>query len=555
MAKNNNTRYNRSGKPQTGTGKNGGPADENTSNNRGRGGRNNKPRDDRSRRDSFAGSDDCGTRRDHNDISWLYPNERMLVDTASIPFGYRVGDPMHLLSSLYNRPAYRTPGIMDLRYLPTYGPMEGHGSAINNAATAIYSWIRHVNSGSKNYDAPDLMMYLMAMDSIYTGIGYCAKILAAAMKYSWSTRYTPEHIILASGTVPNNELFGNLCGFRDRLNRVILKATTLAVPTTFPLYARHMYMTSNVHKDEDSDKAQFYTCTPSYLYRLVTSPSKPRYLEPVEWAGASGVSHIFSTYLDKLEDMVSRVYGDEDAGIMAGDIMKAYGDKLYKIGYVEPDTVLEFTYDKEFLHQIHNATIAGEACVAADVDSNYPGCSIYQVVEDSSVSGPASFLVQHPIFGKKYGTIEQIPEFYANGTKALDIHGDVDPKMILRATRFMPGAASAFHTSDNAYIYSFTNPGTEVITSVTIFKLSDSGLVSEQVPAALMNWDTYGETIADLNTFSFGPLVYEGAGNSNPVTVLGNTDNLTTVTDENLAALNRMVALGVFNVDRLTLAK
>ena len=207
-----------------------------------------------------------------NHISWYVPDPNMLKDVASIPFNFRVGDRMPVTmgqttpaDTKFYQEDWVEPGIYSVRFLPTYGDLTDAQSAGNVASTAVYSWVRHANSGSRNYDSVDLMLYLLAMDSIYMGITWCQRLIANVMAYSRVNIYPPAGFIKSMGVQWTDSVAGDLPSMRNRLNQMILKATTLAVPRALPIYERHAFMCANIYADNTEERTQFYIFNPDYL--------------------------------------------------------------------------------------------------------------------------------------------------------------------------------------------------------------------------------------------------------------------------------------------------
>lgn len=116
----------------------------------------------------------------HNDPGWYEVSPELTRDVASIPFNIITGSGLPkvnvpnsgttiaMLGNDFSDCAL--PGVFAIRYVPTIGTSAGPTSAVNVAGRSIYSWVRHQNSGHSNYEAVDLLDYILAMDSIYTEI-------------------------------------------------------------------------------------------------------------------------------------------------------------------------------------------------------------------------------------------------------------------------------------------------------------------------------------------------------------------------------------------------
>lgn len=62
-------------------------------------------------------------------------------------------------------------------------------------------------------------------------------------------------------------------------------------------------------------------------------------------------------YFQLLDDMLSVLLSDEDINIMSGDIIKAYGDNLYKLPFIEENEVQDVIHDENLLLQFSNSIV------------------------------------------------------------------------------------------------------------------------------------------------------------------------------------------------------
>ena len=487
-----------------------------------------------------------------NHISWYVPDQNLLADVASIPFNYRTGDPYIVTNELADQTVY-VPGVVSVRYVPTYGTITSPNDPVNVAATAAYSWIRHANSGSRNYDAPDLMLYLMAMDSVYSGITWLQRSISMLNCFNAQSRYFPNGILKACGIdVEAGQVFGKLPYYRAWLNNLILRATTLAVPRTLPLYERHAFMNSNVYSDEPNGKAQMYVFNPDYLYKFQLNTDGSGMLAATQFMPDATSVQTLDTFFGIVQSCIDAIYGDEDAGIMSGDILKAYGaNGIFKLVTVPEDLVLVPVYDRDFLEQIHNATIVGE----------FLSGDITQHLEEVG-SGLTSYLQQTLLLLDDYknssypGSTAGIVQ---NGPKFLDIHQDPTPEVVMKATRFMMADFIAGTTGSSPTLQP-TAVGTEIVTAARLYTFE--GTASNPTLSAVGFGGTFLSAAAAVSRISramqvsYWPLLYLWETQPNDhygMYLLGNTDRMTLLSVQNIRQLHQVAMLGVFNVPRLTL--
>lgn len=297
---------------------------------------------------------------------WYGLNKQLLDDVARLPFGKPLGTQDEYgvtfeSAASSNTTKYAVSGHMCIFYAPSTGIslQEGESSAVNVAAKNIYAYVRHANSGHTNYEAPDLMIYLLAVDSLFTGLNYCALLYSLALEAKAENRYYPMGIL---NTMVNNgsDLIDAIAQYRYKLNYLITRANALRVPGNMPYSLRHMWLSSNIFKDAPVKKSQTYTFAPALLwkYNAATTGSALTAVSFARQANGSLVN--YSVLLDTLSDMLDVLVSDEDIGIMSGDILKAYGEGGLMSMQPIPDTYhVESSYVMEVLQQINCATLIG----------------------------------------------------------------------------------------------------------------------------------------------------------------------------------------------------
>lgn len=296
-----------------------------------------------------------------NDPNWYAVSEQIGKDTASIPYNVFAGTRVQNFSSalptegftLGDQSFQTVPSFMAVQYVPTPGKSNNANAAVNVAARAIYSWVRHQNSGSKNYEAVDLMLYILAMDSIYLQIMEAKRIYKAAVTYSYLNRAIPDGLLYLLN-VNADDVRENLAQFRAGINLRIAKLSALCVPQAFDLFKRHALISSYIYADSDSDRAQFYAMVAGGYWKFnPTESATGGKLDFVVTTTPRTVSQILSNIDDALDVLLK----DEDINTMSGDILKAYGrESLYAIPELHDNEAIEFIYDEGLLNQIENAS-------------------------------------------------------------------------------------------------------------------------------------------------------------------------------------------------------
>lgn len=213
-----------------------------------------------------------------NDPSWYNKDPQLVKDVASIsfntPIGRDIGDVVTIAPATGGAiatPKRVVPGIMSLKYIITPGMTDGSVSdSVNIAARNIYSYVRYANSGASNYEPVDLMMYLLAMDSLYTLYAWGVRAYAIMNYADRYSGYYPTALMNAIGAKydgAKDDWTPNISNLRSFINQFGVKISAFNVPANFPYFSRHIWMVSNIFKDMDIRRSQVYAFTPAYIYQ------------------------------------------------------------------------------------------------------------------------------------------------------------------------------------------------------------------------------------------------------------------------------------------------
>lgn len=324
-------------------------------------------RDKEDRRDDSRYDGVAHKQSGFNDVSWYAKNDRLLRDSASFSYNNPVGTkiPYHNMISPAGTAAgivvgddtiSSVPSTMALTYIPGPGLSIDSSSPANLAAQNIYTYVRYMNSGAKNYDQADLMLYLLAMDSIYMMWNWVKRAYGYARTYSQVNRTIPRTFAWADG-IDYDDLIANLADYRYQINSLAAQISSFCVPAVMPIFIRHSWMASNIYKDSGNDKSQYYMFTPGCFYVYEETVSKDGGLLDMHVIPHT-TRNTLKTVLSWIKEQLDAVAYSEDIGVMSGDILKAYGqNQLFKITPLEPDYTVVPVYNEEVLNQIHNATI------------------------------------------------------------------------------------------------------------------------------------------------------------------------------------------------------
>lgn len=404
-----------------------------------------------------------------NDPSWYIPTDQILKDVASFPTNYPLGNatpsdigpaadiynPRSDVSSDTLAPGTRVPGILSFKLMPQIGMASDPTAAVNIAATNLYAYMRHQNSGAKNYDAPDMIQMIIAVAQAYSAMTWLQRIYGYANTFSSMNRYIPKALISANGVDPES-IYANLADFRARINTLSLKLNAIYAPNTIKLFNRWVFIYSNCYTDSNTARAQIFQYVPyGFLQRDDTTG-----ILSLKRIPAERMSYIQACTF--VEEMINSLLYSEDVGIISGDILKAWGSKVYSMSYLPDNYSLIPSNSDEIRSQLENVSIvplteASTYTIEQDTDKAYIKTKINLIMEG-------------------YDMVH-------NGGKWINFHKqNVTPEDIIVATRLTPGISGGIVLDTNTHKWKvgLTSVGSELCVDATITYFDSYGYIEHQ---------------------------------------------------------------------------
>lgn len=355
-------------------------------------GKNRKSEMEGKNNNKFKEEDNRGNTSGANSTDWYGGSSPLMANAANISFQTGVGRPIVLNNGNHGSVEFCPSGIMTFYALNNVGVANDWNSPVNLAARHLYTFVRHVNSGHSNYDAVDMMMYITLMDNAFSYWAWMVRVYGTMSTVLLRNRYTPHALVHCMGA-DYNDLSSKLADFRYYINLFATRINQMAAPRDISLFQRHMWMYSNIYADAPTEKAQFYLFNPVAFWQYTVTDIE-RYLEPRIQLDMRPTS---TDMLWSLADIVSngdliinQILQREDFNIMSGDIMKAYGESLFKLTLIAEEYKVAPVYDPEILMQIHNMDILNVTNIVADTE-DYESWKIKEVLYDTADAGAMKF--------------------------------------------------------------------------------------------------------------------------------------------------------------------
>lgn len=489
------------------------------------------------------------TRGSYNDVSWYAANPQILKDACSIAFSNPQGAPVNARYVMNQR----MPGIARIELLCIPGISSDPTSAINIATRNIYSYVRHANAGHTNYEAPDLMIYLLSMDQAYTYHAWMRRIYLLARTYMQKNRYTPKWLIQSMG-IDYDDIVSQLADFRLYINTYAQKLGSLVTPSGMTYFQRHAWVFSNVFADSTSAKAQFYYFNPDSfgIFEPTTSQKGGKMVyKKVENSDNSKLK--LSDLIAFGNSMIEPLLSDEDINIMSGDIIKAFGTNLNTLGMITENDAIMPVYNLEVLTQIQNLQVT-------KFDSDAPQREVTQT---------DGYLVFNPCLTGEIPTYDDWMELEAPVLFTLPFDS-VEPGDVMVASRLIP----TFEPKDKK-VY-LDSAGSEIVTSFNMYNINEDGTRMDIVGSISMtNWGRVSnnevdwwdcsltlQTLMALEKFeyhpAFGYKITSGTGTDLEImfsNIALDVENYTVLDKSDIIQMNEVAILNEFDVPQMGVYK
>lgn len=348
-----------------------------------------------------------GKESSRNDISWYSRFPNLLVAAGSFPYPYRPGMQMTLGTPYSTKPSsateipnrnYFIPGVMVMDWVPTIGISNTATDPASVLGKEMYSRVRSKYSGALVADAPDFVMYVLAMDSIYAYTAWLKRLYRTLSAWSPENFVTPDQLLQAMGLTVNNikTLRAEKTQLWQLINELILQSRKFMVPAALDIFNRHFWMSDNVYLDDNNIQGQFYLFNPKALYKFQEQPvdtegnlASGLTMTPMPFVQTASNNQVVLHAQDLYQygrDMIDALVAWDEALDISGYLMRAYeGVPSFVVSELQDSELLVPVYEPEVLSQIENSR-----CVpAANYIGDWSGFNIKQsVVTNAVISNP-----------------------------------------------------------------------------------------------------------------------------------------------------------------------
>lgn len=262
----------------------------------------------------------------------------------------------------------KLPGVVAIDWIPTFGESSKTTDPASIAGKEFYGRVRAAYSGQLDADAPDYIVYVGALDSLFAYLGWLKRVYRTISTYSPDNRTLPDHLMAAYGiTSPADieDLRKNKTRFWQGINELILMSRKYKCPAVMDLFNRHYWLSDNVYADAASARAQLYVFNLRAIYHIdqVTEMGSGTnqvtgltYVE-IPTTGGSGVS-ITESLLQFGRSLMNDLDEWDSVYTISGYLQRAFdGVPNFAVAELEQGELLTSSYTPEVLSQIENARV------------------------------------------------------------------------------------------------------------------------------------------------------------------------------------------------------
>lgn len=495
-----------------------------------------------------------------NDISWYSRYPDLLAATANIPFPYRpgmtinygnvtVGSGSTAKSVPYNLPI---PGVMTLSWIPSIGYAASVLDPINVAAKELYARVRAAFSGSLAVDPPDFMVYLAALDSVFSYIGALKRIYRILDAYTPNNYAIPKQLLRALGVRENewNSLIQAKPQFLAYINELIYQTRKFQVPAVMDYFNRHYWMNDNAYTDAATINSQIFVFRQDAYFKFTLNSvvgatdikAGGLTLFNAPWCTSHTTDITASTLYTYGQDLIKALAESEDGYTISGYLMRAYeGVPNFTVDLLTGAEEFSPVYSEEVLMQIENS--AGVVYTQGSLSAAYQPTAVLQGSQVSQSVANNTLVWQPQLVTTSFIT--------PTGTNAIIYQ---QPTFSLRTD--VPTAADVVIASrlHPTLAASMIIAGTEIPLYWILYQTLATGTIDE-IPLNYCNTTTGAGSNFDIRqlkvlSFDWHPIMF---GSSSPlgdeiqIIPIGDIHNITKTSFDQLKEIHRICVLSEFN--------
>lgn len=286
-----------------------------------------------------------------NDPNWYTVlSPQLIEDAAHVNFSWPAG---MVIPNLTLDEGFLNANLCALHSIPTI-----NYDAARTAMWSMYSALRQVNSGAKNYTPEDLFACLINGCQAYSALNWAIRFYTMSTMFNGNNRAVP-YAFFEAEKADLNSFINNRADYRMMLNAWILKFGTVAMPNFMPIFAREAFLYQNIYTEGTSWRDQLYMFVPDMFWTVSLDTTAGHVVKStVVKTHPEATTLITPTVVDSILNAIyQNVVVSESFNIISGDLAKMYPNNLIMVSEIGPDLTIQPIPDTNVLEQIKNARL------------------------------------------------------------------------------------------------------------------------------------------------------------------------------------------------------
>lgn len=496
-----------------------------------------------------------------NDISWYAKFPQLLDAAGMLPFPVKPG--MFFAprkgSSAFNRQSPASVWVVD--WQPSVGVSKTNTDPASLVAKQLYTRVRSVYSSELDADGPDMLIYLLALDSIFSYIASLKRILRLTISDNPFNYDMPDGVLTGLGFSQQGitNLRANRVLLWQNINELIAMTRRFKCPAVMDYFNRHYWMNDNIFSDAQSPSAQLFVFNQTFYYKWsVNTENNAGQVVPVLFSIKSG----------------DEVAGLFDFGLQLIEALSNAGSSYTISGYLTrafPDTP-SFSVDEAVFTETATAVFSEE--VLSQIENSRTVCfNPYLVLDSSNAPIQQNWIAAMTVMQDVTTNAVQCPQQFSAPTasNAWEYTGDAfTPSALINLHTFDVVPAIVAIASRMQTLCEFENPvgsdsvvvvhsGSEVtLRNTLVQRLTDGSFRSFVIPSVQnISSETTATTLTGMlqsvamaEQFDWHPLLFIGNGvttyNKN-LFIYGDVLNINSFNNEEFKNLNKICLYSEFN--------
>lgn len=260
-------------------------------------------------------------------------------------------------------------GAWAIDFEPTVGKSASQTDPISIVAKELFRKVREKFSGSIEADPPDFVIYLMALDSIFSYLSWLKRVYRTVTYYDANNLQLPDTILLAMGFSDANiiQMRRQKMQLFQSINELVAMSEKFQCPAVMDVMNRHHWMNEHVYGDVNSVNCQtfFFNQRRYYQYQLVKTPDDVLAggLQPISIftvINNTNVTDVVQAMFDFGRNLINALAASDSAYIISGYLMRAFeGTPTFAVAPLVLGETLSLVWDETVLPQIQNARAVG----------------------------------------------------------------------------------------------------------------------------------------------------------------------------------------------------